>query len=44
VPHQFVKAVGDIFIVSRASLPISEELEEEAGEVREVGVEEGETA
>ena len=30
VPHQFVKAVGDVFIVSKASLPIREELEEQA--------------
>ncbi len=30
IPHQFVKAIGDIFIVSGASLPIKEEnLEEE---------------
>ncbi len=28
VPHQFVKAVGDIFIVNKASLPISREEEE----------------
>lgn len=25
IPHQFVKAVGDIIVVNRASLPISEE-------------------
>lgn len=25
VPHQFVKAIGDIFIVSKSSLPIMEE-------------------
>lgn len=35
VPHQFVKAVGDIFIVSKASLPIREEAEE----IEETGVE-----
>jgi sporulation protein YlmC with PRC-barrel domain len=29
VPHQFVKAVGDVFIVSRASLPLRDEAEEE---------------
>jgi len=32
VPHQFVKAIGDVFIVSKASLPVREEplmLEEE---------------
>lgn len=29
VPHQFVKAVGDIFIVTKSSLPIREEMEEE---------------
>ena len=28
VPHQFVKSIGDIFIVSKASLPIREESEE----------------
>ena len=34
VPHQFVKAVGDIFIVNKASLPIREESEiEEGGEI-----------
>jgi len=27
IPHQFVKAIGDVFIVSRASLPMQEELE-----------------
>lgn len=32
VPHQFVKAIGDIFIVNRASLPINEE---EVGEETE---------
>ncbi len=25
VPHQFVKAIGDVFIVSKSSLPIKEE-------------------
>jgi sporulation protein YlmC with PRC-barrel domain len=25
IPHQFVKAIGDVFIISRASLPIQEE-------------------
>ena len=35
VPHQYVKAIGDIFIISKASLPIrEEELEEE--EVTEI--------
>jgi len=28
VPQQFVKAVGDIFIISKASLPIREEIEQ----------------
>jgi len=32
VPHRFVKAIGDIFIVSRANLPIREETEEESEE------------
>jgi len=27
VPHQFVKAIGDVFIISKASLPIREEAE-----------------
>lgn len=27
IPHQFVKAIGDVCIVSRASLPIREEAE-----------------
>lgn len=27
IPHQFVKAIGDVFIISRASLPIQEESE-----------------
>jgi len=30
IPHQFVKAVGDILIVNKASLPIMEDLEEES--------------
>lgn len=28
VPHQFVKAIGDIFIVNKASLPVREEFEQ----------------
>ena len=28
IPHQFVKAIGDVCIVSKASLPIQEEREE----------------
>lgn len=24
IPHQFVKAIGDVFVVNRASLPIAE--------------------
>ncbi len=27
IPHQFVKAIGDVFVVSKASLPIQEEPE-----------------
>ena len=30
VPHQFVRAIGDIMIVSRTALPISKEKEETA--------------
>jgi len=35
IPHQFVKAIGDVFIVSRASLPIDEGqgVEESAEEI-----------
>ncbi len=32
VPHQFVKAIGDVFIVSKASLPIRDASEEEITE------------
>jgi sporulation protein YlmC with PRC-barrel domain len=28
IPHQFVKAIGDVCVVSRASLPMQEESEE----------------
>ncbi len=28
IPHQFVKAVGDIFIINRASLPVKDEMGE----------------
>jgi len=38
VPHQFVRAIGDIFIVNKASLPMREEPELE--EAEEVEVEE----
>lgn len=31
IPHQFVKAVGDIIIVNRASLPLMEEGAEDGG-------------
>ena len=24
IPHQFVKAIGDVFVINRASLPITE--------------------
>ncbi len=27
IPHQFVKAIGDVFVVSKASLPLQEESE-----------------
>jgi len=30
IPHQFVKAIGDVFIVNRASLPLREEEEPQA--------------
>jgi len=29
VPHQFVKSIGDIFIIDKASLPIKQEEEDE---------------
>jgi len=28
VPHQFVKAIGDVIIVNKASLPVTEEMDE----------------
>jgi len=28
VPHQFVKSIGDVFIVAKSSLPIREETDE----------------
>ena len=33
VPHNFVKAVGDVFIVSKASLPIRDEVEMDEAKV-----------
>jgi len=27
IPHQFVKAIGDVFVINRANLPISDEEE-----------------
>jgi len=30
IPHQFVKAIGDVFVVNKASLPISERTEDHA--------------
>ena len=40
IPHQFVKAIGDVFIVSKTSLPSREEVElgEGAGEAVSSGV------
>ncbi len=35
IPHQFVKAIGDVCIVSRASLPMQEESGNAAGELLE---------
>lgn len=37
VPHQFVKSIGDVFIVSKASLPMRDETE-----IEEVDISEGE--
>ncbi|MBD3252585.1 hypothetical protein GF386_02550 [Candidatus Pacearchaeota archaeon] len=39
IPHQFVKAVGDVIIVSRASLPLDEE-EESLGNTVDLSKEE----
>ena len=39
IPHQFVKAVGDVIIVSRASLPLDEE-EEAVGNTVDLSEEE----
>lgn len=35
VPHQFVKAIGDVFIINKASLPMREDVE--MPEVKEEG-------
>ena len=45
IPHQFVKAVGDIVVVSRASLPLEEgdETVEQTVDLSEGNVEEGST-
>lgn len=32
VPHQFVKAIGDVFVINKSSLPIRETEMEESGE------------
>ena len=32
IPHQFVKAVGDVFIISKTAVPIKEEIEVEEAE------------
>ena len=32
IPHQFVKSIGDVFVINRASLPIVELDEEASGE------------
>jgi len=36
VPHQFVKAIGDVFIINKASLPMREDVE--MPEVKEEGL------
>lgn len=36
VPHNFVKAIGDVFVVSKASLPIREDTDEAKVETLEV--------
>ncbi len=28
VPHQFVKAIGDVFIINKTALPVRDEIEE----------------
>lgn len=30
IPHQYVKAIGDVFLINKSALPTHEELEEEA--------------
>ena len=32
IPHQFIRAIGDVIIVSRSSLPIEESMEEETAD------------
>ncbi len=36
VPNQFIKAIGDIFIINKASLPIKAEMEDELEEEKEL--------
>ena len=36
IPHQFIKAIGDVCIVSKANLPIQEEVVEEISSVEEI--------
>jgi len=38
IPHQFVKAIGDICVVSKASLPVQEEIAMEEGIAEEEGL------
>jgi len=40
IPHQYVKAIGDVFVINRASLPISE-VGEELGEDESVDLSTG---
>jgi len=33
IPHQYVKAIGDVFLINKSALPTHEEIEEETAEV-----------
>jgi len=42
VPHQFIRAVGDVFIINKASLPIRDESSLDETKTEEIEVSEGE--
>ena len=37
IPHQFVKAIGDVFIVNKSSLPLRDDNDFGSGDMMEIG-------